>query len=245
MNTVIFLDLDNTVMRNPFESAVFPRIARQMSDQGSVTPQQARDAINDEFFRRMAPDSHCPPALVFDWDDIVTTVAESLHIGGITPLHLLVEEYAHAPYVQILDAADRVLHEMRRPWRKLIAATNGLSKYQVPVLDALDLTCQFDGFLSPDTTGALKGWKAFYEGAMSPGACAVSIGDSYAQDIVGPKELGMWTIWVRNGTTTFSPDIPTDSSAADYVVENFHQVPALIDEIESSTACTTPRRSEI
>ncbi len=136
-------------------------------------------------------------SLIYDWDDIAQSIAQKLGVGFNLSIELLVNRYAKTPYVSIIGNSKAVIRRLKKSHRLIVAATNGLSKYQLPVLQALKLTEMFDSFLTPDITGYLKGDRRFYGNFLDSPSIPISIGDSYQFDIVRPKKLGMYTIWVN------------------------------------------------
>jgi putative hydrolase of the HAD superfamily len=192
--TAVFIDLDNTVLLNPFETSVFPSVTARISTETGLPAESIKTMILREHERRKNDNINTPS--VFDWDDIARTVAKRLGVKYDLSIEYLVNEYARSPYISMLEDADVSIRKLKKPHRLIVAATNGLSKYQLPVLRALGIDSLFDVFLAPDLTNALKGHLDFYGGLLDKVEVAISVGDSYGEDIVGPKKLGMYTVLI-------------------------------------------------
>jgi len=212
--TALFIDLDNTVLANPFEAAIFPRVTDKISDETGVPADLIKEMLlrENEHRKNHAID----PPLAFDWDDIARTVARRLGVEFDLSIEQLVEEYARPPYISLLENAEVGICRVKRPHRLVVAATNGLSKYQLPVLRALGIDGLFDGFLAPDLTNALKGHRDFYGSLLDEVEITVSVGDTYEDDIVGPKKLGMHTVLVDRSVDSRSKKLSPFERARDY-----------------------------
>lgn len=240
--TILFIDIDNTIVSNPFETAVFPVVATKISEKTGKPPETIKKMFLLE--NRSRKNDIVNPISTFDWDDILGTVAKRFGVELELSVEHLVRQYACAPYISILGKADIILGKMRKPHRLIVATTNGLSKYQLPVLRALEIDKLFDDFLAPDITHALKGHKAFYGDFLDRAEVAISVGDSYDDDIVGPKNLGMHTVWLNaskgSAIKRFSPfeRVQSFESLAgrkvhpDAIILNLAELPSVVNKIE-------------
>jgi FMN phosphatase YigB (HAD superfamily) len=252
MQVVCFFDLDGTLMVNPFGTAVWPNITRELAVLTGLSPKALLHAFNAENMRRQ----HTQPndLLTMDWDDIVDTVARRHSVQFSVRVIDLVHQYCQSPHIAVLDDADRVLAELKKPHRKLVVATKGLSKYQFPVLKALGLYDLFDDFLTPDRTGYLKseaGYYSNYTDNASDDTLFIQIGDHHYDDVIRPKALGFYTIMrlAVPGLSSTSPFerphkmaqyrhyIPTyreDNSdiLPHAIITHLSELPTLIDQIE-------------
>lgn len=241
--TVLFIDLDETILSNPFDTAVFPLVSAIISQKAALPPESIRKMILSENERRKS-DNTIPPALVFDWDDIVNTVAESLKIEFDISIQDLVKQYALSPYISKLDKSVFALKKIRKPHRRIVAATNGLSKYQVPVLRALKIVHLFDDLIAPDISNALKGERNFYGDLLAKAEIVFSVGDSYEYDIIGPKNIGMHTVWLNRSMdpklSKLSPfervlncdSIKYKTVHPDAIILNLAELSSVVDKIE-------------
>ena len=130
-----------------------------------------------------------------DWDDIVRTVAAQLSVHLEADVTQIVRSHAGSPYSVLLDDADTILLQLAGDDRAIVAATKGLRKYQLPVLEALGLTSLFTEILTPDTYSALKRNIAFYGNWPLTTGIQISVGDHYEDDVVYPKSFGFKSVW--------------------------------------------------
>jgi FMN phosphatase YigB (HAD superfamily) len=247
--TIIFIDLDNTVMINPFRSKIFPYVCKKISSQTDRNPLEILNLIYEEHARRKA-DPTMVPRRVMDWDEIVKEVSIRLGTTWTIPLEKLVTRYAHFPYIRIIDNADKVLTKLALPGRRrIVAITNGLSKYQLPVLKSLGLLQHFDELLSPDKTNHLKSEKEFYITCLvkqSSPLLSIVVGDDYFDDVFYPKQFGFFSVWVlredgnsgvllKKDAFQRAKEIITPQGfliKPDAVIGNLSFLPKVIDRIE-------------
>ncbi len=196
-STILFFDLDGTIMINPFWRVVFPAVSELLAQHSGATPNAMLNAIIAENQRRLeAPSGNS--VLTWDWDDIVQAVARAHNIPkGCVPADFceaLATEHAAPPYTAHIDNSREVLLSLRSPRRRLVVATMGLSKYQIPVLRGLGLYACFDDFLMPDLAGHPKTDRGYYERYLGSTAKKISIGDNYSHDVQIPKSLGFQAV---------------------------------------------------
>lgn len=191
--SVVFFDLDGTLMVNPFDSAVWPVILKEIAEKSGASTETVFDAIIEENVARQN-NAAVSPVLSMDWDDIVQSVAARLGVSLEASCEALVIAHA-ASHSSLLDHAVDVLHELNAPHRVLVVATKGLAKYQQPVLDALGLTPLFHSIITPDTHNGLKKHIAFFGDWPSNTRLQIMVGDRYDDDVRGPGGHGFKTIW--------------------------------------------------
>ncbi len=248
--TVIFLDLDGTLMRNPFHSAVFPVVSAQLSKKTGRPAAEILDLVRDENLARRA-DRSVPPALAWDWDDIVQTVAGRLGVAFEGNLAELVAAHAGPPDSAALDDAPGVLRRLAGPGergtppRRLVAASLGLSKYQLPVLEALGLRRWLAGVLTPDLTGASKQERRFYGHWPDAASLCLMVGDLYEDDVVPAHGFGFRTAWkvsAAPGLETLDPFErpaaypfgPEASVRPEAIIVSLAELPAVVERLEGA-----------
>jgi putative hydrolase of the HAD superfamily len=193
MSPTLFIDLDGTIMRNPFWTAVFPIISGRLAAATGLPAQDVLRMIMEENQRRMS--SGKDVALAMDWDDIVHSVAARLGAPWQLSVEQLVIDNCKPPHIEMLDQADRALEAaLRRGWR-LVVASHGLSKYQLPVLKSLGLYSLFTDFATPDTRLCLKPDRCFWLPYVESKGPAVHVGDLYLDDVLAPKTCGVLAVW--------------------------------------------------
>lgn len=190
--TILFFDLDGTLMVNPFGEVIF-KIIREDFAQRSGQPEAAiMEMILTTHDDRIAhPLADRPKSM--DWDDIFATVAADLGIPFEHDITAMVEAHAAPPHTAVLDDAIPTLQGLRTG-RKLVVATMGLSRYQFPVMRALGLYDCFDDFLTPDRTGYLKTDAEFYGDYLQSPQQRIHIGDRPDHDCDYPKQFGAHAI---------------------------------------------------
>ncbi|MFP4321861.1 MAG: HAD family hydrolase [Anaerolineales bacterium] len=223
---VLFFDLDGTLMVNPFGPVVFPTITADLAAQAGQTPAAILALIVATHDARLAepfPDR----ARGMDWDDMLAEVAAQLGVKLHHSAETLVREHAAPPHTRFLDNAPNVLRQLK-PGRRLVVASMGLSKFQVPVLHALGLYDFFDDFLLPDTTAAFKTEAAFYA-RYAEAETRIHIGDRYDHDCFYPAQFGAQTV-LRVPSPELSALTPFERpNALHKLTENLPGAPATLD----------------
>jgi FMN phosphatase YigB (HAD superfamily) len=264
--TVLFFDLDGTLMVNPFDKEVFPVVLGKLAAATGLAPESLMDEIVAENRHRQAHPDPANPALVMDWDDILQVVARRHGVpeGAIPPdlCQELLRQHAAPPFTATLDNAVEVLRTLRAPGmhRWFVIASMGLGKYQVPVLRSLGLYAQFDDFLMPDLTGFLKFDRPFYDKYLDGSGANrlfISVGDNYLHDVAFPRSLGFHPVlrlpvpelnryepFERPAHLSpythliqYYPDDPATATALpDAVITNLAELPAVVARLEQQQA---------
>ncbi len=215
--TILFIDLDGTILVNPFLSAVFPHYTQHFGHDLTL------EFLAEQQVRLAQP--HADPVWVMDWDDICVTVARRHDWELPLPVHTLVTEYSRPPFITVIDEADIILRQIVQPKRKLVVASMGLHRYQMPVLRGLGIAELFDDFLMPDITGALKTDPRFYAKYADNPALKINVGDNLIDDVIRPHQFGHHTIQVT--------PIPPANSFADREIQSLAELPAAIAALEA------------
>ncbi|MDX9956683.1 MAG: haloacid dehalogenase-like hydrolase, partial [Anaerolineae bacterium] len=175
--TVIFFDLDGTLIDGPFKPAVLPAILDELAVSG-LEPAALRKLLFEENARRQA-DPTCPPTQAMDWDDIFQTIGQQLGIPVKTNAEMLIRTHAGPPHAVLHPGALETLQTLVAPERALVLATKGLRKYQQPILEALGILPYFNAILTPDSHQALKRNRAFYGDWPQRATLVLMVGDYY------------------------------------------------------------------
>lgn len=241
--TVVFIDLDGTLIINPFERAVWPVVLGEIAAQSGQPPEHIFELIAAENAARQA-DDRVPPAQAMDWDDIARVVAGRLGVTLTASVEALVRQ--HAAQSSLLDAGDAALRELAAPHRALVVATKGLAKYQRPVLDALGLTPLFTDILTPDAHNGLKKHRAFFGDWPQRARLAVMVGDLYDDDVRYPGGHGFRTVWKQPDLSgalaakdpfaraLLYPYSAAQPVPADAIITRLSELPAVIRRLEMS-----------
>lgn len=201
--SIVFIDLDNTILEGPFESIVFPTIFDELSKKTGQPTDAIRKLVVNENFNRQE-DSEISAEMAMDWDDIVQSVASQLDVTLPQNIVLdLVKSNLRPPYIALLDNAVEMLSSLKKDTH-LVAATKGLSKYQLPIVDALDIRPFFMELLTPDTNHSLKKEIKFYGRWPEMADVKIIIGDHLMDDVVFPKRFGFLSVWKIVDSSIFS-----------------------------------------
>jgi putative hydrolase of the HAD superfamily len=244
--SVVFFDLDGTLMVNPFEAAVWPVIMQEIAETSGASSETIFNLIVEENEARQN-DPSGSAVLSMDWDDIAQVVAAKLGGRVSSSCETLVRDHA-ASHSSVLENALDILHELNAPHRALVVATKGLAKYQQPVLDALGLTPLFAGILTPDSYQALKKNRAYFGAWPAETRLQIMVGDRYDDDVEGPGKHGFKTIWkpakgvlnpmlekkdpfARSLMFDYAPD---QTTPADAIITSLNELPAIIRRMEQA-----------
>jgi FMN phosphatase YigB (HAD superfamily) len=241
--SVVFIDLDATLINGPFERAVWPEVLGELARKSGYSEDKLREYIEIENEERQHNPTVAPTAAM-DWDDIVETVAKRLGVKLEASVVALAN--AHASNSFVLDEGKSVLRELAQPHRALVVATKGLAKYQRPILDALGLTSLFSDILTPDTHNTLKKDKAFFGDWPRQTRLQIMVGDRYDDDVAGPAAHGFKTIWKvadlnpklksddsfeRARLFEYAPNQPTP---ADAIICSLQELPNVVKHLEKA-----------
>jgi FMN phosphatase YigB (HAD superfamily) len=241
--SVVFVDLDATLIRGPFESAVFPVVFAELARKtGLDTAEIRRQVIQENLDRQRNPD--CTAIRAMDWDDIFQTVAGRLGVRLEAQAMEIAHRHAGPPDAAVLDGAEQALKQLASPQRALVVATKGLVKYQLPVLDALGLTPLFTDILTPDVNGALKNDLAFYGQWPASARLKISVGDHTEDDVIAPRRFGFKVIWKVNtpdaGLQRLDPfdrpacvsDFEGQTVRPDAIIYSLRELPEVVGRLE-------------
>lgn len=253
MQTVIFVDIDSTIVENRFSRKAIGQLLTEIADATGKTPRELGREMWQENSHRQKNDPD--NVLTMDWDDIMNTVARRYDVALSDAVLTLWEKFAHIDDVEILDNAPDVLRQLRAPHRQLVIATKGLSKYQMPVLHVTGMTDLFDDILTPDRTGYLKTSPDYFAEYTGNGAGArfIQVGDHYYDDVICAKRNGFASILRApidelahlnpfdrpQKLAAYTDQIstyPADGSDVlpDAVVVSLQELPRVIEQLETS-----------
>ncbi len=194
MQTIVFVDVDSTLVENRFSRKVIGTLLQEIADvTGKPLPELGKEMGAENSYRQKNdPDN----VLTMDWDDIVLTLATRYQVTLSRPLLELWEDMALPEDVEILDNSPAVMQQLKAAHRTLVVATKGLMKYQIPVLRAAGLETAFEDILTPDKTGYLKTTRAYFNHYLDayPNACFIQVGDHYMDDLICAKRNGFYSI---------------------------------------------------
>ncbi|MBS4177950.1 HAD family hydrolase [Lederbergia citrea] len=189
MKKWITFDLDGTLMQNPFIGHVFPEIERKIYQQPDV-----KESLIKEHFARMEAGRTVD---AYDWDDMLRSYMEATGIDCMIDVEILVKKHCQAPAIYLLEECiPSVLKKLREKGYSLAAVTNGFLKYQLPVMDALDLTQHFDEIITPEKVGCAKPDMRIFDSLKSTGEITAHVGDRIEHDVQCANMLGIQSIFI-------------------------------------------------
>lgn len=194
MQTVIFVDIDSTIVENRFSRKAIGTLLREIASATGQPVEAILKELSTENTRRQRTNPDHP--LTMDWDDIVNTIADKHGVTLTSDVMTLWQENARAEDVELIDNSPDVIRRLKAPHRQLVIATKGLSKYQNPVLEVTGMRDLFDDMLTPDITGYLKtspGYFARYF-AMPDETLFIQLGDHYYDDVICARSNGFYPI---------------------------------------------------
>jgi len=253
VQTILFIDIDSTLVENHYSRRA---IGELLGEIAVATGQKIEDLGHELWLENKRRQEEDPNNLLtMDWDDIVARLALKYTVTLSAKVDDLWVKYTHVDDIDVLDNAPEVLKQLKQPHRKLVIATKGLSKYQFPLLEAVNLKDVFDDLLTPDITGYLKTEAGYFNKYTQNGAESrfIQIGDHYYDDVICAKRNGFTSIMrapieelkpldpferparladFASQINTF-PDAGTDVRP-DAVVVSLEEVPDVVDRIEQN-----------
>lgn len=241
--SVLFVDLDHTILEGPFIHAAFGQACGELAVKTGHPVDKIRQMLVEDNIKRQH-DPRVSAIEAMDWDDIARAVAQRLGTTLEVNICELVSLHAGPPFARVLEEADQVLLSLRNSHRAIVAATKGLRKYQMPVLEALQLLPCFDDILTPDDSNALKGERAFYGEWPESTRVQMIVGDSYLDDILAPHRFGFRTIWKpRNPGSVVREMAPfedsyypskqqTETIEPDFQIKSLRELPEVVNFLE-------------
>lgn len=191
MQTILFFDLDSTLVVNHFSGRVLRTVLAEVAEASGKSLKDLSRELGAENTRRQELDPD--HILTMDWADIAVSIARNYGVTLSNSVDDLWRTYANAQEVEILDNAAQVLAQIKTG-RTIVLTTKGLSKYQDPVLEVTGLDAYFDAILTPDKVGYLKTSPAYFQGYQGQNALFIQIGDHYYDDIICAKRNGFYAI---------------------------------------------------
>lgn len=200
-------DLDGVLMENPFQLGVFPHIVEHLvrhCQEAGKGRERESEVLRREIFRRLLAihrkrlQAADRAYQAYDWDAIVAELADDYGCREALRVEELVQHYCHEPYIKRYDEADRVLSRLKEQGWRIGVITNGYTRYQVPVLEALGLYSCIDTIVTPDTAYGIKPESVIFHAI--PGVrdgVWIHVGDTLTHDIYGGREAGAQTAWIH------------------------------------------------
>ena len=195
---IVLIDLDNTLIVNPFSRGIFPYLTT-IFEKVKPSINNYHKLFQEEGIRRRRVGKLLES---YDWDSVIQSVASSLNLYIKTDVEKIVRMFCEPPYISLTVGAIELLQSLRSNSNKVILVSNGYLKYQLPVINALYLESSFDSLITSDMVGFIKPQSEFFEQAVirsarnRVGEKLVIVGDSLLYDIWGGAVAGLTPIWL-------------------------------------------------
>lgn len=181
-------------MQNPFNKWIFPEL-EQLAAEALGESSAVRGGLMAEHERMLAEKA---TVAAYDWDAIAARMFQQWGVSRAFSIEEMVGRHAVAPKIYLLD--DTVLPALDRLkglGYKLAAVTNGLYKYQYPVMDALGLAERLDEIVTPDRAGCAKPDCAIAACLQEQGRIVAHVGDRLDHDMVFAHAVGTQPILIH------------------------------------------------
>jgi FMN phosphatase YigB (HAD superfamily) len=192
MQTILFFDLDATLIENRFSRKVFNPLLQEITDASGVSVAELRRWFEQENLRRQKEDPD--NLLTMDWDNMMCELARLHGVILSDSVDNLWRKIANKEDIELLDNSPTTLAKLKHEKRRFVLATKGLYKYQEPILAVTGLDKLFDDILTPDRTGYLKTSPQYFDKYRQEAALFIHIGDHYYDDVICPKRNGFYSV---------------------------------------------------
>lgn len=172
-----------------------------------------------------------------DLSEFMDKVYEKAKISP-TPIRTAAKDYG-----VVLPDWDNSREKLYGPARSVVSALHG--RYKLGIIANQSLGTQeridnwgigqyFDVVMASAEAGCAKPDPKIFTAALEKAGCdpseAFMVGDRLDNDIIPAKELGMKTVWVRQGYAVYQ-SIDDESQRPDYIVDCIDELPALFEHI--------------
>ena len=172
-------------------------------------------------------------ALLIDWGG--TLMAD---LPGYDDLPM-----AEWPRVEMMPHADEALSRLKERLAVYVASNTDLSdgRLVLAALERVGLAGLLDGVFASRDLGVAKPQAAFFDAVLDTLGLlpdqVVMAGDSYENDVVGAKRVGVWTIWYNPRGAARRASEPLH----DVEIADLRELPAAIDEVAGLAERMSPR----
>jgi putative hydrolase of the HAD superfamily len=214
----ITFDLDGTLMQNPFVDHVFPEINRRVLLGNGMLENVVGHLVTEHETR--LKDGRT--AAAYNWDDILKCYLNVNKLEMSIDVVEILNGYCMEPSSYLLeDSIYEVLDELKKSGFSLSVVTNGLTKYQLPVMNELKLTEHFDMIVTPQEAGFAKPDKRVYDAVLKLGEIHAHVGDRIDHDVISANSIGVRSIWLcRHMPDTLKQLLPAERKG----LPNIHEL---------------------
>jgi HAD superfamily hydrolase (TIGR01509 family) len=172
-------------------------------------------------------------ALLIDWGGTLMT-----DLPGHDDLPM-----AEWPRVEMVPHADEALSRLKERLPVYVASNTDLSDgpLVLAALERVGLANLVEGVFASLDLGVAKPEAAFFDIALDTLGLlanqAVMVGDTYENDVAGPKRVGLWTVWYNPGRAA----CPAGEPRHDVEIADLKDLPSAIDEVAGLAERMSPR----
>lgn len=201
----IAFDLDGTLMQNPFVSHVFPEI-----EQRAIELDARLNGVTQHLLQEHKSKMECGQyAEAYDWDEILSLYLLANNIQEPINVQEILMKHCKPPNVYLLEKSIlNVLEKLKSKGYALAVVTNGFKRYQVPVLEVLDLKRHFDVIVTPEEARYAKPDREIFANLMDSGEVVAHVGDRIDHDVVLANNLGVRSIWINRNLPESLSQLP-------------------------------------
>ena len=199
MNKKIFVfDQDGTLLWNPFYPLIYDEIIKDYNLKIS------RDELRNLFFeihRKLFKMGRYRDS--YDWDAVLEEVLKLFNIADRPDFMKYIRLNIEKGNVCLLQGATDLLREIKERGGKIIILTNGVAKFQIPILTSLNIREFLDIIITIDNLPKPKPYKEAFDAIleMNTKYCLddiIIIGDHPLMDVYGAIISGFSNIiWIK------------------------------------------------
>ncbi len=202
--TVVVLDIDGVILRRNPVSYVIRSILAEVAFSRGLCFDYLYYLFSEEFKARV----RCGRFIeAFNFQLLLENLLGRLGVRDIPLIENLINECLKPPFLEVYKDAIKFLKEADCV---KLALTNGLSKFQIPILEASDVARYFADILTPDIIGFAKPDERVYKYLIGKfhNDNIVVVGDRLFFDISVAHKLGLTSILVARRMPEYLNKIP-------------------------------------
>src|SRR5699024_5042124 len=182
------------LMQNPFRNSVFPEIKQLLEENGY----DSTVIMNDVFQKHEENLIKGEHYLAYEWDNIFQHTFQKHHINFKVNIEELVLKYSVIPKVYLLENnIIYILEQLIERGYSLAVITNGMYKYQFPVMKALGVDNLFEAIITPQETRYRKPHSIMGEKLIKNEKSYAQDADKIDHDIVFANRVNAFPVYIN------------------------------------------------
>jgi putative hydrolase of the HAD superfamily len=179
----VLIDLDGTLIPLDAWNSVFAEICTYIAKRSGTTPAEVWRRVR----RRNLELMRALDLRAFDWQKIFEETAVELGVDEVPDVVQTLKK--HLNTFRLNEGAAEALAELKAMGFRVEIATNGLTHYQMPVIQHLGLDRLVDDVRTSDRFRCPKTCPQYFQNAR------VMIGDNPIFDVYFPRRFGLYTVF--------------------------------------------------